>query len=374
MVILVATTLASGCSQGDSDNKEPPAPAMQTTSPLDAALQRLTEEVRSNPFDEQAIAGLVGLREAAIPATRELAKSEDSDVREASVAIAQQIPSRAALDVLIGRLEDPDDDVRQNAVEALGDWRNADAAPALLEAFDREEDGSVKWEIVTSLGRIGDPSALPLFRAGVKDENPYMRMWSVAALCDMRAPDAIEWASKLIVDPNKYVRNQTATQCKEMLAQPAAGDAALDAALAAPQFGPFASLSRPAVLRANALQAARVQTIDRLAGELDAESPRNLWAAFLLAELGDRRGLPLMQSVQGSENPFFLHKAAIFMAEMPDPASVPVLVELIQSPSELVAASAYAALLTYAEDGDATAIEATQKYTGKVADITITQR
>ena len=293
-------------------------------------------------------------------------ESEDEDVRTAGVTVAREIPTREALNLLIASLQDPQPDVRLNAVEALGEWRNSDATQPLLEAFEREDWEYVKWEIVTSLSRIGDSESLPLFRAGVEDEHPHMRIWSVDALCRMGTPDAVSWAAKMIRDPDKSVRQNTLRNCKTTLTDPAAEDTVLVAIFEAPGFEEFFLGSRIVMGPANSPEGTdlRNKLVTRALEELATDGVRQERAALILAELGDRRSIPQLQKSPESTDPWYQHNAAVFMRRMPDPGSVAPLIELLQSPSPLVAGTAYDSLLSYAEAGDPAAIEATNSYQG----------
>ena len=60
---------------------------------------------------------------------------------------------------LIGELQDENEDVRWNAVEALRQIGSLDAVPALIQVLqDQNED--VRWNATKALGEIGTPEAL----------------------------------------------------------------------------------------------------------------------------------------------------------------------------------------------------------------------
>ena len=60
---------------------------------------------------------------------------------------------------LIGELQDENEDVRWNAVEALKEIGALDAVPALMQVLkDQNED--VRWNAVQALEKIGTPEAL----------------------------------------------------------------------------------------------------------------------------------------------------------------------------------------------------------------------
>jgi len=72
---------------------------------------------------------------------------------------AQQAPSEAAVDGLIGLLKDPDVGVRRQAVSSLAELGNARAVPALGQAINDQEP-DVRWNAAISLAGFGDRRAV----------------------------------------------------------------------------------------------------------------------------------------------------------------------------------------------------------------------
>src|SRR5262245_9476054 len=113
---------------------------------------------------------------AALPATGALVKliqNPDSEVRWNAVKTLGKIHAVEALEALIGALSDPSELVREHAAEALGDLGPAAAAGVEpLKAALRDPYVKVRRDAARSLGQIGAAakSAIPLLQTLAKDD------------------------------------------------------------------------------------------------------------------------------------------------------------------------------------------------------------
>jgi len=98
-----------------------------------------------------------------------------------------------ALDAIVARLSDTDDEVRAQAVKLVGDAGASASAKSLLE---RLADGNarVRFFAAQSLGKLKHKQAVgPLFDLlkANKDEDPFLRHACIAALARVGDPDAV---------------------------------------------------------------------------------------------------------------------------------------------------------------------------------------
>jgi HEAT repeat protein len=99
---------------------------------------------------------------------------------------AKQSPVEAAIDGLIGALEDSDAGVRRQAAAALGHVRAPRALPALVAAL-KDEEPRVRQRAALALGEIGDSRAVQALTEALKDPDPAVRRYAAQALSNVIA-------------------------------------------------------------------------------------------------------------------------------------------------------------------------------------------
>lgn len=97
--------------------------------------------------------------------------------------------SRLVVEELVAALDDPSSEVREHAVESLGEIGGDEAAAALLERATDEHSG-LQALAVRALGKTGDRSAVPELIALLKHEEPSIRSAAASALGKIGDPDA----------------------------------------------------------------------------------------------------------------------------------------------------------------------------------------
>jgi HEAT repeat protein len=140
------------------------------TAEVIAALEASTADRRPLMKQLEAdapCASLVGALDAEVPLTRELAA--DILGRRADIESAG---------ALLAAIRDPDAGVRSSAADALGKvmlTHGPDSAPgagpALLAAYDAEDEPGVRHMLVAALGASRHREAIPLLRAAVTSED-----------------------------------------------------------------------------------------------------------------------------------------------------------------------------------------------------------
>ncbi|PKL78981.1 MAG: hypothetical protein CVV27_02610, partial [Candidatus Melainabacteria bacterium HGW-Melainabacteria-1] len=97
-------------------------------------------------------------------------------------------PLPQAFEQIVALLEHPDSDIRSQAIFLAGAWQIQDALPALLRQLDAPaaKNTALKNMLIAALGKIGDPSAIPVLRKQLKlQPNALASIQSLYALGDV---------------------------------------------------------------------------------------------------------------------------------------------------------------------------------------------
>ncbi len=148
--------------------------------------------------------------EKAIRAMIRALKDEDPIVRRLAAGGLSTISDSSAVEPLIETLRDKDEYVRQNAAEALQEIGDKRAVEPLTKVLeDRYRD--VRWSAVRALAEFGDKTAVaPLVRA-LKDEDSTVRWAAAKALGAIGGNEAVEALRSLWKqDTNKHLQQAVA--------------------------------------------------------------------------------------------------------------------------------------------------------------------
>ena len=119
-----------------------------------------------------------------------LLKASDVQVRRAAVRALLSLDTGQVVDWLIPLLDDPDAEVRQGAVAALGFSGDAKAATALSKRLAQDPSPAVRTEAVYHLGKLPGQDTRTLLRTAVEKESDLgVRRWIEAELRGLRAND-----------------------------------------------------------------------------------------------------------------------------------------------------------------------------------------
>jgi HEAT repeat protein len=337
----------------------------QAKSELAATVEGLARKLGDEDTRDDATAALTALGETAIPQLAAALGHADADARIAVLDVLEAIAGPRTTEILLTALDDSDEDVRLRAVEVLGVTRDRHAVQPLIERYAKDDDDQVRYEILTTLGLLGDPAAADLLVEETADSDRYVRMWAMDALCTMRDPRSPRLAVVLLRDPDPFVRRQVLSSCPAALDDEAGHAALIETALAAADFDEavrarrnlqrYLAQSRDAEKLRHRIRAAALAA-------LPGERPTN--AAFLLADADDPAGIRVLIDAIGSPDHFVRHHAAYYLGRLGGPDAVTALVEALDDEQPLVAATAHDALLGLAERGDAQAKEAVARYKG----------
>jgi HEAT repeat protein len=365
LAILVVLGLVVGCGKEDSRS-----PSTEGPTPIPSVLQRtiddLVARLEVDPDDADAGAALAALGSVGIPTLRTAMGHPDPDVRIALVNVLEAVATDDAVDPLLRTLDDTDENVRVEAVEALGVVKNRRAVLPMLARYPRENDAQVRYEILTTLGLIGDPAAVALLDTETRSRDPYARMWAMSALCALRERSAARLVIAMIRDPELYVRRHVLSSCGVALDSTEGHAALIETALTAVNFDEAVRARRN--LQGYLQRGASVTDLQRriraaaLAALQGAQQPER--AALLLADIGDPAGADALIAALEHLDPFVRHHAAYELGRLGDARAVPGLIKALSDSYELVAATAHDALLVFADGNDERARAAVAGYAG----------
>lgn len=159
----------------------------------------------------------VALREHPVPGVTELLlarladREERSEVRFKAVEALAASGERQVLSPLILALEDPDPAVSSTAAHHLGQLRDSSALEPLVRYLRASHDSEYAHAgAAISLGRLGDPAAVPALKQALQDGREAVRQWSAEALGRLGAADAVGALIGALDDPSEQVRAQAA--------------------------------------------------------------------------------------------------------------------------------------------------------------------
>lgn len=215
-----------------------------------------------------------------------LAAEDASTRRDAALALASHADGgldAATVDALAARVrEDPDADVRQFAVEALGE---ADAGAAAIHDALADVDEWVRAEAVVAHSRVAPEAPGPLHERLDDDDSGWVRRNAVVALGKTRAASQSTLVECIKTDPHPPVREYAAQFLPDVLEDEATGERILAAVLAR---------EPNAFVRAKAAEGLGVLGTDRATTALEefgVEDPSDDVSRTARRALADARGV-----------------------------------------------------------------------------------
>ena len=164
---------------------------------------------------------------AGLPILEEALAGDDLDLRvdAASELLDAGIEQEKALQALSEVLESSEAEMipKSNAAYALGETKNPDAIPLLIEAL-KDSDRAVRLAAANSLSLFSDKMAPLLMEMTTTDPDPLVRLEAVHGLKETSNPKADLALRKALEDPDAFVRLAAASTLAQ---RGAAGDAEL---------------------------------------------------------------------------------------------------------------------------------------------------
>ena len=233
---------------------------------------------------------------------------------------------------LVRLLDDGEARIRRRAAIAAGRVGLPEAVPALVRLLQSDTDAEVRQMAAFGLGLIGDQSAVEPLRAAVADPLPLVAGRAAEALGLLNDADSAPAIGKMV-----------------------ATHVAAAAAVAPDDARPGVSAAADA-FKLGVYALARLKNYDALAGSVlgpDGQ-PRLQWwpVAYALQRIEDKRALPALLTLAGSENPYTRTFAVKGLGGLRDPAAVPVLLPLID-PSRATSGTTIEAIRAMGRIGDA---------------------
>ncbi|HEX9405676.1 MAG TPA: PilT/PilU family type 4a pilus ATPase [Thermoanaerobaculia bacterium] len=133
----------------------------------------------------RALESVAGFPEALLPATIDLLRDPDPDVRSGALSIAAAFQDARITPATIELLKDSDWWIRISAADTLGRLEDPRAVEPLVASL---ADPDVKWSAVEALGRIADPRSLPPLGKLLADPAPDVRIEVLQALRNFKHP------------------------------------------------------------------------------------------------------------------------------------------------------------------------------------------
>jgi hypothetical protein len=141
--------------------------------------------------------------------------------QRAALALAERTPSDPILEALSeAATDDPDDDVRQFAVEALGKLGGDLAAETALAVLG-DAEAWVRAEALVALDRLDRDGHAPAIEGCLTDDHHAVRRNAAISLFKRRGEDAIDDLLPLVDDPSDRVREWVAHMLGGIRAEPA---------------------------------------------------------------------------------------------------------------------------------------------------------
>ena len=108
----------------------------------------------------------------------EASRLDDPRVQRYLIRAMEMVPDSAVVSVLIGALDDPDDETRIFAIMSLRTQGDARAVHPLIERAS-SDDAGIRKAVVYTLGQLKDPRIRPVLVTALQDRAPDVR-WNAA--------------------------------------------------------------------------------------------------------------------------------------------------------------------------------------------------
>ena len=176
MVAGLLAVAAVACRSGGPQTHE------DRVSAMERALRSGSESERRGALDS-----LYELGEESIPVIRPLLSSPDPELRRRAIWVLSNAGDEAFRPLAQAALYDKDENVRYDAVLALGaSWDQPRQVIPVLRRALMDSDKWVRVAAIESLRAVGDPSVLAELEALTRDEDRLVRSAAVSAIETLR--------------------------------------------------------------------------------------------------------------------------------------------------------------------------------------------
>ena len=182
-------------------------PAHKVSNIMKMTLVPEWESMCEDPVRESEVT-VVGKNVA--PYLIAMLKEEDASLRRAAAGALGNIAAPIAVPALIDTLDDKEDFVRGAAAWALGEiGAPAEAAvPLMINMIRGNDNDSIRYNIISGLGKIGSPSVIPVLIEALDDDDAYVRRAAIHQLCVIREPisQVVPALMQTLADSDSHVR------------------------------------------------------------------------------------------------------------------------------------------------------------------------
>lgn len=256
----------------------------------------------------------------------EQARSPDMRTRRAALRIISYFGYPEGLEVLVAALADDDDKVREAAIYGLPLIEDPKAVSALLDCTVHPEPRT-RGAVMRALGQtLAAPSVVTALRAGLRDEDPWVRYYACQSLGRLRVDAAVDEVIERVHDGSGQVR----IAAVEALAR-LAGDRAA-AALEAAARSEDPDLRRAALVGLGLARRTNAIPTLRAAAASDDAATR-LVAIGALAEFDGPDVVPALAHSASDPDEGVRSAAIGYLSTRPGPEATSVLVARLLDPS-----------------------------------------
>ncbi|HEU4995684.1 MAG TPA: M56 family metallopeptidase [Gemmatimonadaceae bacterium] len=168
------------------------------------------DDVEVRQQTAQSLGELKGETPGLIDGLAALARDVNSDVRQHAIEALGNLEDPRILGPLVAALKDSNADVRSAAADAIDNIDNIKQAPAALIEALNDPNRDVRKNAAESLGSIGDVAAVPALKRLTSDSDTEIRRAAVEALRDIGGPEAIQVLMGMLKDSDPEVRRVAA--------------------------------------------------------------------------------------------------------------------------------------------------------------------
>ena len=179
-----------------------------TSQKLDSLVKKLQDPDKEVRL--QAVEGLMKLADTiAVPPLIGALKDSDQEVRTKAAEALGRLADERMVPPLIEALKDPDKGVRTAAARTLGGQYDKRAVPPLIEAL-KDPDKGVRSAAAHALAHLKDKRAVPPLIEALKDPDKGVRSAAAHALAYLKDKRAVPPLIEDLKDPDKWVRSAAA--------------------------------------------------------------------------------------------------------------------------------------------------------------------
>ena len=197
--------------------------------PLDEGLKRLFKEFNYVFIYDpgKGKAGTSSVKEVIIYSKKGESSKGSSELRvitrqgqDSEEVIESPEVKEAPIESIATALEDEDPEVREEAVDRLGESEDDLALARLTEVLLKDKDSDVRESAAEALGEIGDTRATGALIQALRDSDPGVRESAVDALSQIGGDRVIEPLMRVLEDEDEDVREAAVDALEEITGKP----------------------------------------------------------------------------------------------------------------------------------------------------------